>query len=134
MVAVQGALLPSLSPAVPAGTLTQPALVGGKFSVTVAGNSQARFALQRSTNLVDWVPVLTNAVPFNFVETNAASFKQSFYRAVSVAAAAAGSGAAGRFAVNAVWVNRLPISPRFARQPPKPAGRNLYQLTDAAQA
>jgi hypothetical protein len=55
---------------------------GNNFSFTVAGVPGFNYAVQSSTNLIDWVPLLTNTSPFIFIDTNSASFQQQFYRSI----------------------------------------------------
>jgi hypothetical protein len=57
-----------------------PATNGVQFSVT--GVPGFNYIVQRSTNLVDWVPMITNQPPFNFSDSDATNFAQRFYRAV----------------------------------------------------
>jgi hypothetical protein len=52
------------------------------FSFTVAGVPGYNDAVQASTNLMDWVSLLTNTSPFTFTDTNTASFPQQFYRSI----------------------------------------------------
>jgi hypothetical protein len=52
------------------------------FSFTVAGVPGYNYAVQASTNLIDWVSLLTNTSPFTFTDTNTASFQQQFYRSI----------------------------------------------------
>jgi len=56
----------------------------GTFIVNVGGLGIPgnNFVLLYSTNLVNWQPVQTNASPFTFTNTNAASYPLRFYRAV----------------------------------------------------
>ena len=67
---------------------TVPALSGlsfdadNNFSFTVAGVPGFNYAVQSSTNLVDWLPLLTNTSPFTFTDTNTAGFQQQFYRSI----------------------------------------------------
>ena len=51
---------------------------------TVAGVPGFNYAVQDSTNLIDWVSLLTNTAPFIFVDANATNFPQQFYRALYV--------------------------------------------------
>ena len=44
----------------------------------------ARYAVQASTNLVNWVSVQTNTAPFTFVDTNIAAYSKRFYRAYAL--------------------------------------------------
>jgi hypothetical protein len=54
----------------------------GQYALTVAGVPGFKYVIQASTNLVDWVPLQTNTVPFSFVDAKAGSFRQRFYRSV----------------------------------------------------
>jgi pectate lyase len=58
------------------------ALDSGTFSLTVSGGSGGDFIVQASTNLVDWIDLYTNfsTTPFNWTDSNAASFGLRFYR------------------------------------------------------
>jgi hypothetical protein len=56
--------------------------VSGQYALTVAGTPGLKYVVQASTNLVNWVPLLTNTAPFTFVDANAGSFRQRFYRSV----------------------------------------------------
>jgi hypothetical protein len=68
-------------------TVTNPATLaamsqsGGHFNFTVSGAEGSTYILETSSNLVDWIPVQTNAAPFAFVESGG-SQPQQFYRAV----------------------------------------------------
>lgn len=55
-----------------------------QFQLTVNGTAGTNYIVQATTNLAasDWVSLSTNAAPFVFVETNANSFSQRFYRAL----------------------------------------------------
>jgi len=78
--------------AVPAAVAVAPAapvmkplgLPGGQFGFSVSGTPGSQYVVQASTNLVNWVSVQTNAVPFAFVDTNVASFRQRFFRAFAL--------------------------------------------------
>ena len=60
-----------------------PAVSGGnQIQFDVAGVSGFNYAVQASTNMIDWVPLCTNTPPFTFTDTNAAGFQQRFYRSV----------------------------------------------------
>jgi len=80
---LQSAYVPQVGPAPP----TAPALsvssygIAG-FSFNLTGTPGAFYVVEVSTNLVNWVPVLTNPAPFNFVDSNAAKFSRRFYQAV----------------------------------------------------
>jgi len=68
-----------------AATLTVPELSGDRqMQFSVVGLPGYNYAVQASTNLVDWVPLVTNSSPFGFTDTNTGKFPQRFYRAVSV--------------------------------------------------
>jgi hypothetical protein len=65
-------------------TLTNLSNSTGQFSFMISGNPGSKYAVQASTNLIDWLSVQTNTAPFTFVDTNAAGFGQRFYRTVSL--------------------------------------------------
>jgi endonuclease G len=54
------------------------------FSFTVTGNAGSNYVVQVSTNLAseNWIPVLTNAAPFSFVDSAVSVPSQRFYRAI----------------------------------------------------
>ena len=54
----------------------------GHFGFGVTGVPGFNYAVQTSTNLVDWRALLTNASPFPFTDANAALLPNRFYRAV----------------------------------------------------
>jgi hypothetical protein len=54
----------------------------GQFQFNITGVTGLNYAIQSSSNLVDWIPVVTNVSPFVFADTNAGNFPQGFYRAV----------------------------------------------------
>ena len=56
-----------------------------QFQFTVTGQAGTNYIVQFSTNLATsiWLPLLTNAAPFTFTDTNPATSAQQFYRAVS---------------------------------------------------
>ena len=60
-----------------------PAGVSGQFSFTVAGTAGAQYVVQATTDLVNWTTLQTNTAPFTFVDTDAGSYGQRFYRATS---------------------------------------------------
>ena len=80
MVTVSGTSFVAAAPAV----LLSPAVGGGQFGFAVSGSVGANYVVQSSTDLAstNWLPVLTNAPPFIFGDTNL-SAPQKFYRAVS---------------------------------------------------
>jgi len=53
-----------------------------EFYFQVAGVPGFNYTVQGSTNLIDWISLITNTAPFIFADTNAASFPQQFYRAI----------------------------------------------------
>jgi hypothetical protein len=74
-----------------------PPIVGGPlpvpvsaFHVTFPATNGMNYCLQISSNLVDWIPVCTNTVvkgSIQFLDPDAGSFTNRYYRAVPVAAA-----------------------------------------------
>lgn len=54
---------------------------GGQFVLSISGNSPLSVVLQASTNLVNWVNLSTNSVPFSFTDTVSSAYKDRFYRA-----------------------------------------------------
>lgn len=64
----------------PAAQLSAAVSSGGQFSFTVSGITGQMYVVQASSNLLDWVPVMSNTAPFVFVDSNTAGFKQRFYR------------------------------------------------------
>jgi Immunoglobulin domain/Fibronectin type III domain len=63
-----------------AATLTPAPSVNGRFALSVSGVPDHQYVVQASTNLVDWISMQTNIVPFTFVDANAGHFQQRFYR------------------------------------------------------
>jgi hypothetical protein len=70
-------VIPSLQPPIVAG--------GGQRNVRVNGKSNARYAIEASTNLVSWGALSTNTAGgagyFDYLDTGAAGLRQRFYRA-----------------------------------------------------
>lgn len=58
--------------------------VSGQFSFDVSDYSNGVYVVQASTDLINWVPVQTNAAPFTFVDTNAGQFTSRYYRVVNM--------------------------------------------------
>jgi hypothetical protein len=60
--------------------------INNQFSFTLTGTAGSNYVVQATTNLAlpNWIPLLTNAAPFSFVDSNAALFGLRFYRAVVV--------------------------------------------------
>ena len=58
---------------------------GGVFKMTCLGYAGLNYAIQESTNLVNWVPLITNQVPqdglLRFLTTNPPAKSRAFYRA-----------------------------------------------------
>ena len=65
----------------PAPTLTGQ-ITAGVFSLCGSGVAGTNFIIQASADLVTWRPLQTNALPFNFLDTNASAYRWRFYRAV----------------------------------------------------
>ncbi len=60
---------------------------GSPASLRVSGLPGADYAIEASTNLVDWLPIRTNIVSggyFDFIDTSASQFSRRFYRARQV--------------------------------------------------
>lgn len=68
-----------------AATLSSPAYsADNQFQFTVTGSTGSNYVVQVATNLAPptaWVSIFTNTSPFTFVDSNANSFPQRFYRA-----------------------------------------------------
>jgi hypothetical protein len=54
-----------------------------QLEFTISGTANSLYVLQTSTNLTEWLPILTNRVPFQFLQTDLASDTNRFYRAVT---------------------------------------------------
>jgi len=52
------------------------------FQFQVVGVPGYNYDVQASTNLMDWVPLITNTAPFIFTDTDTGDFPQQFYRAI----------------------------------------------------
>jgi hypothetical protein len=63
-----------------AATLESPLITGSQFQFTVIGVPDFTYAVQVSTNLLDWISVETNTAPFLSTDTNSLSFPNRFYR------------------------------------------------------
>jgi hypothetical protein len=74
----EGIVAPA-TPSIPA-TLNFPASTNSGFQFSVSGVSGLNYAVETSSNLVDWFSICTNASPFSFADTNANSFPRRFYR------------------------------------------------------
>ena len=64
-------------------TLTTAKFSAGRFTFTVNGTTNARYIVEASTNLADWVPVQTNTAPFTFAGAQIAKQNRCFYRVVA---------------------------------------------------
>ncbi len=73
-------------PAAPAQLATPVRLVNGRYQIKVMGETNRSYAMQASTNLVNWSPLATNIAfggMFTFTDTNAPAFPIRFYRGVA---------------------------------------------------
>ena len=71
----------ALTASLPAvATLSAPVRAAGQFTFTVTGPAGQSCVVQASANLLNWISLQTNTVPFTFVDTNAANCPQRFYR------------------------------------------------------
>lgn len=64
-------------------SLTAPQLSNGQFSLSVTGQAGPDYAVQASTDLIDWTTLWTTdspPMPFNWFDTNAGAYRQRFYR------------------------------------------------------
>ncbi len=53
-------------------------------SIALTGLPGTVYVIQASTNLVNWISLVTNVTPLQFKDTNAAQYKKRFYRAVNM--------------------------------------------------
>lgn len=65
-----------------AATLTAPQFSYPQFQFSLSGTSGSNYIVQASSNLIDWLPIHTNAAPFSFVDTNTPQSSKMFYRSV----------------------------------------------------
>ena len=65
-----------------AATLSAPVFSIGQFQFTVTGVPDFTYAVQSSTNLIDWTSLETNTSPFVITDTNVFDGPTHFYRAV----------------------------------------------------
>lgn len=68
--------------ATPAASLVSTVRSGSGFGFAVSGVPGYKYAVQASTNMVNWISLKTNIAPFSFVDTNASRFSKRFYRSV----------------------------------------------------
>ena len=61
------------------------AYTNSQFGFAVTGSTGAYYIVEAATNLSspDWIGVSTNAAPFVFMDTNAGSYSQRFFRVLS---------------------------------------------------
>jgi hypothetical protein len=70
----------------PAQPTVSSSFAGGLLSISVTGDNGPDYAVQASTNLVDWQTIFTTnspAVPFNYTDPATASYPVRFYRIVA---------------------------------------------------
>jgi hypothetical protein len=53
-----------------------------QFQINVSGLPRYYYVVQALTDLVNWIPVRSNPVPFVFVDTDSANYLCRFYRTV----------------------------------------------------
>jgi hypothetical protein len=80
------AALPTPAAATPPAAPTQTAFThaNGTVSFVVSGTPGAQYVVQATSDLVHWTALETNTAPFTFVDANAASFSQRFFRSYSL--------------------------------------------------
>ena len=57
---------------------------GSGFVVGGSGIPGYNYAIEVSTNLINWTAIQTNPVPFQFIDVNASNYPVRFYRTVLV--------------------------------------------------
>lgn len=68
-----------------AGNLSQAAQpAAGQFKFTVTGVTGYKYAVQATTDMVNWTSLQTNTAPFVFTDTSSGQFGKRFYRSVYV--------------------------------------------------
>jgi hypothetical protein len=67
-----------------APTFSSTAITNNQFRFTINDWTGTNYVVQATTNLAapNWIPLMTNAAPFVFTQSNASSFGQRFYRAL----------------------------------------------------
>jgi hypothetical protein len=61
-------------------------LPSGQFAFRISGNAPQGFVIQGSTNLLNWIPVMTNSLvggQFWYTNSSASNFSARFFRAVT---------------------------------------------------
>jgi hypothetical protein len=116
-----------------AGVLTSAfANASGQFSFTVSGTAGYPYAVEASTNLVNWIILGTNTAPFNFVDTNASQFPRRFYRAVYDPGTNAGSSNASSPSTNSIGTTTgttNAATPVLVPLPPNQAGQFRFMVS-----
>ena len=79
LVTVWGTPIPAISPAITLSALSYGA--NGQVQFNLVGTAGFTWVVQASSDLSNWVSLVTNTVPFGFVETNDPVMPQRFYRA-----------------------------------------------------
>jgi subtilase family serine protease len=63
--------------------LSPPFATGGHgFQLTVTNNPGATIVIQASTNLLTWLPIVTNVSPFTYTNSDSTNYSRRFYRAM----------------------------------------------------
>jgi endonuclease G len=80
---VAAALRVKVDGAASAPTFSAFTFKNNQFQFMVNGTTGSNYVVQAATNLAaaDWISLTTNAAPFLFIQSNASSFGQRFYRA-----------------------------------------------------
>jgi hypothetical protein len=68
------------------GTLSSPSLFSTNHQVrfNVTGIAGLKYAVQASSNLVNWISLSTNTAPFLFTDPNPGNFGRRFYRSIYI--------------------------------------------------
>lgn len=80
--AIDGSLTPVASTPAVVAVLSNLVVADGVLQVDVVGTATSNYIVQATTNLpaASWTPLVTNASPFTFMDSNANSFPRRFYR------------------------------------------------------
>lgn len=81
-VAVSTLIVSGVPPLPPQLTFANVPGAGGGFQLNIGGNEGSSVIIQASTNLINWVGLITNLVPFTFTDTDATNYPSRFYRAI----------------------------------------------------
>ncbi len=68
----------------PIANLTTPVCTSKAVSFSVSDNYGAQYAIQASTNLLNWITIQTNTAPFTFVDSGALAYDHRYYRTVAL--------------------------------------------------